>query len=96
MKKFILFYLSITLSCALMISCSTPQTVIGPDGTEHVNVTCVNMTGCYKMAREVCQGPYEIIDTSDDVSGTHYLTTSHDMLVKCATTASDIPLNRVE
>ena len=64
--------------------CQTTKSIIGPYGTEHIEVTCADKALCYTRARETCGGNYKIVDAYTDVSGFHgETTTTQQILVKC-------------
>lgn len=66
-----------------MASCTSVQTIKGPDGTDHQLVHCYSIKNCYERASEVC-GKYKIVNTSNEVSGTkNNSSTSINLLVKC-------------
>lgn len=59
--------------------------IIGPDGTENQLVSCPSVEMCYEKAREVCGGPYKIVNSSSETSGSHGMTgTDTKLLVKCS------------
>ena len=79
MRKFL-----IPLTILFMASCSTPQSLIGPDGTTHYVITCGYIEKCYKDARKVCDGNYKIVNTTTSVDVFNGLRTqSQDLLIKC-------------
>jgi len=59
---------------------------VGPDGSPHYLISCeYGIQNCYERARETCQGNYEIINTSQRVSGVNdIVSSSNDLLIKCA------------
>lgn len=64
--------------------CTTAQPIIGPDGTENQLISCDTIEDCYGKANEVCRGPYKIVNTSSEVSGSNGATgTRVRLLVKC-------------
>jgi hypothetical protein len=63
-----------------------PKTVVGPDGTPHLLVSCGSIEACYSMATEACGGKYQITNTTNETSGfggESPVSTSHQLLVKC-------------
>jgi hypothetical protein len=83
MKRHLLRIIGIVCSCA-MFGCETVTPVIGPDGTENQLISCGLVERCYDKAREVCRGPYKIVNTTSETSGTNGSTsTVVKLLVKC-------------
>ncbi|NQZ78433.1 MAG: hypothetical protein HRT61_20335 [Ekhidna sp.] len=80
---------AISIICAivgalLLASCASSKVITGPDGTNHLLVTCESIEYCYEKAREDCGGKYKIINTSSEVTGTEMITTSsNQLLIKC-------------
>lgn len=70
-----------------LTGCASVETLSGPDGTVHHLVHCSEVRLCYEKALQVCNGPYEIVNTSTRVSGApHGWTTSEQqLLIKCQT-----------
>jgi len=70
-----------------LCACSTPTSLIGPDGTPHFIVKCGHIEQCYREARKLCEGNYEIVNTttSTDVFN-RQSTISQDLLIKCENT----------
>lgn len=67
-----------------IIGCTTAETIVGPDGTENELISCPSVEDCYQKANEVCHGPYKIVNTSTDTSGSNgYSGTTTKLLVKC-------------
>jgi len=67
--------------CILIISaCTTVTPIVGPDGTENQLVKGPSIEACYEKAREVCGGPYKIVNSNSDSdkNGTIF-----DLLIKC-------------
>ncbi len=66
------------------IGCATATPIIGPDGTENQLISCPAVEQCYEKAREVCFGPYKIINSNSETSGSNgYTGTEVKLLVKC-------------
>lgn len=60
------------------------QKIVGPDGTENLLVSCMDIEQCYSQARQDCQGNYKIINTSSEVDGANGNTsTTTKLLIKC-------------
>lgn len=57
----------------------------GPDGSEHLLVSCVSVAWCYSEARDACGGAYELINTTAETSSTFSgeVGTTTTMLIKC-------------
>jgi hypothetical protein len=89
MKKSNLSILYMT-TFLVLTSCAVPtKKIIGPDGTENHLISCGYIETCYEKAREVCLGPYKIVNTSTDTAGSDGMTRSTmSLLVKCNSTAS--------
>ena len=67
-----------------LLGCATARTITGPDGTENQLISCSAVEQCYEKAREVCRGPYKIVNTSSETSGANGNTdTAIKLLVKC-------------
>lgn len=80
----IFFGLSLALGCLGLFGCATAKAIIGPDGTENQLISCEAIGQCYEKAHEVCGGPYKIVNTSTETSGTNGITgTEINLLVKC-------------
>ena len=74
---FVLFFLN-------LIGCTTATPIVGPDGTTNQLISCSDVEKCYDKAREVCGGPYQIVNTSSHTSGASgYTGTETKLLVKC-------------
>lgn len=68
----------------LLLGCASTETIEGPDGTPHELVRCINIKRCYERARDACGGNYEIINTSNNVTGAQMQAMSDiNLLVKC-------------
>lgn len=79
MKKISLLFVFLGL-----VSCTTSQKIIGPDGTDNHLISCYETAGCYSKAREVCGGNYKIVNTSTETSGSNGVTgTEIKLLIKC-------------
>lgn len=78
-------FIFIALGISSLVSCASPQPIIGPDGTPHQLVTCGSIQLCYKEAREACQGNYKIINTSNETVGDMHggVNSWTKLLVKC-------------
>lgn len=73
-----------SILCLNLAACATAEIINGPDGTPHQLVTCGDVKGCYEKAAEVCGGKYQIVNTSNHVSGGAQSTsTTTNLLVKC-------------
>lgn len=78
-----------TLLAALAGGCATAEVVMGPDGTEHVNVHCQRQVSvCYRKMAEVCPGGYQVINGQQGfalvpINGQLYGGSNHDFLIKC-------------
>ncbi len=83
--KFNTSKLILSISIIALASCvSTPVTVTGPDGTPHQLVSCNAVESCYEYAAEACGGKYDIVHTTNEVSGDSISTSSRTkMLIKC-------------
>lgn len=67
-----------------IVSCVTVKPIIGPDGTTNQLISCLAIEACYEDAREICKGPYKIINTNTETSGNNGSTSSViKLLVKC-------------
>lgn len=67
-----------------LAGCVTNEVITGPDGTPHHLVNCYSIKGCYQKATHVCGGKYQIVNTSNEVSGSAERTSSEThLLVKC-------------
>ena len=90
------YYMTALLGLAFFASsCETARIVTGPDGTPHTSLYCGIIEKCYERAREACNGNYKIINTSNETSGTHGVTsTSHKLLVKCEGSQSSSAASR--
>ena len=67
-----------------LLGCATAQAIVGPDGTQNQLISCSQIEDCYEKAREVCSGPYNIVNTSGQTSGANgYVGTQTKLLVKC-------------
>jgi hypothetical protein len=76
--------LPIGVTYLLSVGCATVEAVTGPDGSQHQLVSCGSVKYCYDKAREVCGGNYQIVNTSNSVSGNAESTSSQiQLLVKC-------------
>ncbi len=76
--------IGLLLSFVCLLGCATAKTIIGPDGTVNQLISCHSIEDCYEKAREVCNGPYKIINTSSQTSGFNGNTSSEiKLLVKC-------------
>ena len=42
--------------------------VIGPHGEKATEIECVQIEGCYQVAREQCQGDFDVVRVSSEVS----------------------------
>lgn len=74
----------ISLSLLGLIGCATVKTITGPDGTENLLITCGDIEQCYKKATESCNGPYKIVNTSSETTGSNGTTDTYtNLLVKC-------------
>lgn len=64
----------------LITGCASSKTIIGPDGTENLLIKSGSIEGGYEKAREMCKGPYKIINSNSDSDkdGTMF-----NLLVKC-------------
>lgn len=83
MKKIFAKLVFLTV-CTGLTGCVTAKPIIGPDGTENQLISCGAIEGCYEKATEVCNGPYKIINTSSQTSGSNGSTgTIIKLLVKC-------------
>ena len=52
---------------ALTMGCATSSPVMGPDGTQHVNVKCPrDIANCYEEAAKVCPKGYDVVDKNDN------------------------------
>ena len=72
------------LACLGFTGCATAKAIIGPDGSENQLISCPNVDLCYEKAREVCGGPYRIVNTNSETSGSQgYTATETKLLVKC-------------
>lgn len=77
-----IFFLGILNFIGCVSTTVTPIT--GPDGTENQLISCPTVKNCYDKAREICGGPYKIVNTSSETSGMNGSTgTTVDLLVKC-------------
>jgi len=73
-----------SILCLNLVACASAEVISGPDGTPHQLVTCADIKGCYEKAAEVCGGKYQIVNTSNEVSGDAKGTSSTTkLLVKC-------------
>lgn len=87
------------LLAALVGGCASATTVMGPDGTPHVNVHCgTRVSLCYQKMAQVCPAGYQLVDRSNGfalapVNGQLYGGANHDFLIKCgpATAAAGRP-----
>lgn len=72
------------LTLSVLATCSSPSSIIGPDGTPHYIVRCGFIERCYKESRELCQGNYKIINTTTNTDVFNGLgTVTQDLLIKC-------------
>lgn len=70
--------------CFGAFGCATATPIVGPDGTENQLISCVTIEQCYNKANEVCGGPYKIINTNSETSGSNGKTSTNvKLLVKC-------------
>ncbi len=78
----ILFCLITSLS---IWGCTSVTPIIGPDGTENYFISSHSIERCYLKAGEICQGPYQVLNTSSDVSSNYSgdVDTEIKILVKC-------------
>lgn len=78
-------YKLILCTTLLLNACGTaPKTIAGPDGTDHLLISCGSIENCYSKATESCGGKYKIVNTNSDTYGTRGTTfTSFKLLVKC-------------
>lgn len=77
-------FLSLAVLSLAVVACQTSQPITGPDGTEHQLIGCSAIEYCYQKATAVCAGPYKIINTNSEVSGSEGSTyTTVKLLVKC-------------
>ncbi|HWU42905.1 MAG TPA: hypothetical protein VN132_05680, partial [Bdellovibrio sp.] len=78
------FRFTLLISILTLAGCATSKSIVGPDGTENQLITCGSLEHCYSKAREVCHGPYKIVNTNSEVSGSNGQTSTQiDLLVKC-------------
>lgn len=76
--------LMLMMFSSILVGCATATPIIGPDGTENQLISCPSITQCYEKAREVCGGPYKIVNTSSETTGANGTTnTETKLLVKC-------------
>jgi hypothetical protein len=77
------------LLATLAGGCATAEVVMGPDGTQHVNVHCQRQVSvCYRKMAEVCPAGYQVVDASNGfvlvpINGTMAGSPQHDFLIKC-------------
>jgi hypothetical protein len=76
--------------------CVSTTTVAGPDGSEDELVRCSDSADCYDKAREVCGGPYQIMDSGNRgavgaANGTMWSSSWHEVLVHCGSAPSAAP-----
>lgn len=77
------------LAALVGCGCATAEVVMGPDGTEHVNVHCQRQVSvCYRKMAEVCPDGYLVVNASEGfvlvpVNGTLAGGSQHDFLIKC-------------
>lgn len=71
----------------LASACVTATPVMGPGGEEHQLIKCNSSEDCYEKAEEVCNGPYQLVDSGNRSNAGTWNTTFaeswHEMLVKC-------------
>lgn len=58
----------------------------GPDGSEHLLVSCFSVASCYSDARNACGGTYQLINTTAETSSVFSgeVGTRTTMLIKCS------------
>jgi hypothetical protein len=67
-----------------LFGCAIVRPIVGPDGTTNQLISCGAVEYCYKKANEICGGPYQIVNTSSENSGSGGDTsTVIKLLVKC-------------
>lgn len=77
------------LLAALASGCATAEVVMGPDGTEHVNVHCQRQVSvCYQKMAEVCPDGYQVVNGQQGfvlvpIGNTLAGSPQHDFLIKC-------------
>jgi hypothetical protein len=87
-RGFIVEYKSwvlVLLLCGAFWGCVTVKPIVGPDGTEHHLISCGSVEACYERATAHCAGPYRIVNTNSEVSGSvdGGTSTAVKLLVKC-------------
>lgn len=81
-------FLSVALT-ALLTSCTTARTIIGPDGSMHLLVSCGGKESCYEDAMKACGGKYKIVSTyNEGLTDPNNPTAVTKMLVKCEDSTS--------
>lgn len=76
----------LALPLTLLISCSTTQELITPDGDSHQLVSCTVKKDCYADSIKVCAGKYKILSQSSENSSSEGATSVETkMLIQCET-----------
>jgi len=58
---------------------------IGPDGSEHLLISCFSPDWCYSEASSACGGSYRLVNTSAETSSlfSGQVETTTTLLIKC-------------
>lgn len=59
--------------------------VTGPDGSEHLLISCFSVEWCYSEALSACRGTYRLVNTSAETSSlfSGQVETRTNLLIKC-------------
>lgn len=68
----------------LLTACASSKQIVGPDGSNHLLITCSEIVECYEKARKECGGEYTIANSTSSTSGiSGTITVTQELLVKC-------------
>ncbi len=81
-RSTLLVLLTLTASCTAVDRAIKTS---GPDGSEHLLVSCFSAAWCYSEARDACGGTYKLINTTAETSSlfSGEVGTRTTMLIKC-------------